>query len=903
MTAPDLLTRVRAIDAELVTLYARVDSLLRERAWVVARLVPPPSAGSAASGATGVSGGTGASDGTGGSDGTGASDAIGAVGWTGGRAWPDAGSAAGRVPGPGGARPGRETAPVTAQTVLLALGGLLLGTAAVVFTVVAWSRAGLAGRALVLLAITLAALSAPALLLRRRLAATAETVAAVGLLLCLLDAYAVRRLDVAGLGSVDGGVYVAGVLALLAVGCAGYGALLPLRGPRPAAVVLAQLPLPLLALSAGASPAVLALALLGGPLLDLALARGAAAAGVRRAATLSGVAGWSAAVLVAGLAAFAADGVPVAAPGVLVLAGLLALAAAAGTAERVGGAGVGGARSVGGTRSVGAGGSVGIPGRLVLCLGVRGRALAERGVTSRSEAGVGLGVLVLTTAAICVGRVPLEAAVTGAGVPLAAAVVGLLVALVALALPVSGRRGPLGAAGVVLGLTAAAPLGAVVGALSVPLATAGAPWHGVPAPVTAATMAPGVALMVTALVTAGLAVAALATGPLLRPVLRPAVELPTGRRPDGWGLAGAVVAGGVLAAAVLAPVALDLTLAATLVLLGALTGATAALGSRHGRVGLAGAGLAAPLATLTVGYGLAAEAGTLAVLAALAVLTAALAGTAARTDVRTGAAAVAVLALAGEAAAVPLAAGTTVRPAGFFVLGVVAAAVAAAAALRRTAPAESLALELAAVPAAVAGVALAATRGWTASAAFGVIGLILAAAALRPDRRPLTYPAAAAVQLAGWIALATAEVSAPEAYTVPLSAALLVVGLLRRRAAPASSSWLAYGPAITVTALPSLAAALAGGTALRPLLLGAAAVATVLLGARTRLQAPLVVGAAVLGVLAVHELGPALAGLTAELPRWLPPALGGALLLAVGSTYERRLAELRRARDAFTRLG
>ena len=47
---------------------------------------------------------------------------------------------------------------------------------------------------------------------------------------------------------------------------------------------------------------------------------------------------------------------------------------------------------------------------------------------------------------------------------------------------------------------------------------------------------------------------------------------------------------------------------------------------------------------------------------------------------------------------------------------------------------------------------------------------------------------------------------------------------------------------------------------------------TVLLGARALLQAPLAVGAAVLGVLALHELGPALVGLTAELPRWLPPA-------------------------------
>ena len=368
---------------------------------------------------------------------------------------------------------------------------------------------------------------------------------------------------------------------------------------------------------------------------------------------------------------------------------------------------------------------------------------------------------------------------------------------------------------------------------------------------------------------------------------------------------------------VLAPVALGLPLAGTLALLGGLTAGAAVLAARAGRAGPVGAALAAALAGLTVGYALATETGTLVVLAALALVAAAVAGLAANRPVRTGAAAVAVLALAGEAAAVPLAAGSTVRPAGFLLLGVAAAAVATAAVLRRTAPAEALAVELAAAPVATAGVALAATRGWSASAAFGVLGLILAAAALRPDRRLLAYPAAASVQLAGWIALATAEVDVPEAYTVPLSLALLAVGLWRRRSGapprPAGqstsrrgstvSSWLAYGPALTVTAGPSLAAAMAGGTDLRPLLLGAAATATVLVGARARLQAPLAVGTAVLGVLALHELGPALVGLTADLPRWLPPALGGALLLAVGSTYERRLADLRRARSAFARLG
>ena len=56
-------------------------------------------------------------------------------------------------------------------------------------------------------------------------------------------------------------------------------------------------------------------------------------------------------------------------------------------------------------------------------------------------------------------------------------------------------------------------------------------------------------------------------------------------------------------------------------------------------------------------------------------------------------------------------------------------------------------------------------------------------------------------------------------------------------------------------------------------------------------------------MLAVDQLGPALAQVTADLPRWLPLALGGVLLLVLGSTYERRRTQLTKATAAFARLG
>jgi hypothetical protein len=88
----------------------------------------------------------------------------------------------------------------------------------------------------------------------------------------------------------------------------------------------------------------------------------------------------------------------------------------------------------------------------------------------------------------------------------------------------------------------------------------------------------------------------------------------------------------------------------------------------------------------------------------------------------------------------------------------------------------------------------------------------------------------------------------------------------------------------------------------RPLLLGAAGLGVALAGARCRLQAPVAVGAATVALLALRELGPSILHLAGALPRWVPLAIVGALLVGIGIGYERRLRDLHRARAAFGRL-
>ncbi|MET7442001.1 RHS repeat domain-containing protein, partial [Streptomyces sp. NPDC005568] len=153
------------------------------------------------------------------------------------RAWlvgvlqaPSARAQAARQPGPPPARRPEATAPGV-QNLLLILGGTLLTVAALAFTLVSWGSLGIAGRASVLGAVTVAALGAPVPLLRRGLRSTAESVAGLGLALTVLDAYALYEVAFADR---SGAGYAAVASVVLASVWAGYGSVLGARGNRTA---------------------------------------------------------------------------------------------------------------------------------------------------------------------------------------------------------------------------------------------------------------------------------------------------------------------------------------------------------------------------------------------------------------------------------------------------------------------------------------------------------------------------------------------------------------------------------------------------------------------------------------------------------------------------------------------
>jgi hypothetical protein len=122
--------------------------------------------------------------------------------------------------------------------------------------------------------------------------------------------------------------------------------------------------------------------------------------------------------------------------------------------------------------------------------------------------------------------------------------------------------------------------------------------------------------------------------------------------------------------------------------------------------------------------------------------------------------------------------------------------------------------------------------------------------------------------------------------------------LLAWRRGPARS-WLALGPAIVLGLGPTLVIGMARDDTTRTILAAVLALAVVGFGAAQRLQAPLVLGSVALLALAVDTFGPAVV----RLPRWLPLAVIGVLLMWIGATFEKRRESAERATRRLLRFG
>ncbi|MFI1410185.1 SCO7613 C-terminal domain-containing membrane protein [Streptomyces sp. NPDC020707] len=753
--------------------------------------------------------------------------------------------------GPRSRRP-EATAPGV-QNVLLVLGGVLLTIAAIAFTLVSWGDMGIAGRAAVLGAVTSAALAAPVPLLKRGLRSTAESVAGLGLALTVLDAYALHEV---ALPAVDGTGYTAVAAALLAALWTAYGRVLgDLRLPLPAAVAAAQLPLLLWAGAADAGDHAITAALLVTAAADTALTLSTPARSVLPVRVVAAVGAYGTGglgVLAAALLTWDAPGPSAAARA----AALLALAAA-------------------------------------IALGAAWRAPDARAALGLASA----GGLIAVAAAGGVLRAVLPGVWT---VPACLACAIALLSVRGTRLPGTVRRGLFWSSTTVQALAVAWTLPLVALALLGPAGWVAHVWSGAPSDardaVTVAVPWP-CGTESAPLVLAAVAAVLVLTfrGGALRPLA----------------LSGALVLAFSTALVLPAitrlpyPAALPVHGAATVAMLAAAAYATADRSPAEGRRAPLLPTAALCLALLgslhLLALSLASEAATLAVLGGLTAMFASAAVLWKHPHVRavTGAASLA------YATVLVCATGASLdwQPQHIALLVLVVPTAAAVLAPRLCDRAPTLSVEITGIVAGLLAIDLATPEPAVLALVLALCGVIAAGTALREDRRRVGGIAAAALfVLASWVRLAAWEVGAPEAYTLPVTVPALLVGYARRSRDPEASSWTAYGPGLAVTLMPSLLAVWDDVNWLRPLLLGSAALAVTLIGVRHRLRAPLVLGGGTLVLVALHELAPYLAQAMGAVPRWAPPALAGLLLLTLGATYEQRLRDARRVRDALGRM-
>jgi len=205
---------------------------------------------------------------------------------------------------------------------------------------------------------------------------------------------------------------------------------------------------------------------------------------------------------------------------------------------------------------------------------------------------------------------------------------------------------------------------------------------------------------------------------------------------------------------------------------------------------------------------------------------------------------------------------------------------------RWVAPKSAATVEWSGYAAALIALALAFDSPRHIAALLAAWGAVLGVAATRPGRRPverrILFWAVVVCEIAAWwILMRVADVALPEAYTLPFAALALLVGVLELRHRPDLSSWVAYGPALVVAFVPTLAIVLAtDSSTLRQVLLLLGAVAVLVFGSMSQQQAPVIVGAAVTAIAAVHALF--------SLGPWLALIPVGILLLVLGASNERR---------------
>jgi hypothetical protein len=188
----------------------------------------------------------------------------------------------------------------------------------------------------------------------------------------------------------------------------------------------------------------------------------------------------------------------------------------------------------------------------------------------------------------------------------------------------------------------------------------------------------------------------------------------------------------------------------------------------------------------------------------------------------------------------------------------------------------------------------------------GALLLLSTRTATRPLTARLGYLAFGLASVVGAIAYFGDLIRPLEWVTVILGIALLANGGLRMIRNSDARSLRSLSAGLIVTLVPSLIATFidteSAETSWRIVALGIACVLAIVVGAWVKLQAPLLIGTIVVLIHAAHTFAPALVRFYQLTDWWVWAVVGGAIVLFLGITLERRIRDLKTLNARFSSL-
>ena len=185
---------------------------------------------------------------------------------------------------------------------------------------------------------------------------------------------------------------------------------------------------------------------------------------------------------------------------------------------------------------------------------------------------------------------------------------------------------------------------------------------------------------------------------------------------------------------------------------------------------------------------------------------------------------------------------------------------------------------------------------------FAALHLVAVTTDQAPFTRLVSWVAIAYAGLATIVGVGTDALDPLEIGTVSVALALIAGGVVHLARTPTARSWPSLGPGVLVLLVPSLVATIEDRPLWRLVALGVVGVAVMIIGVVRRLQAPFIIGAVVLLIHGIATFAPQIVAVYESAEWWLWAAIGGAIIIFLSATYEKRMRDLKNVTMRITEL-